>query len=514
MSIEFPASSRPLAESIRFKRVWLLLVMAVGAWFRFSSLDYGVPYAVGIDEPEIMVRVIAMMKSGDYNPHFFHYPGLIFYLHLPIAVARFLAGALWGEWQTVEAIAADDFYIWSRALSAILGVLTIGIVYAIGKRWGTREALLAAAIMAIMPLHVRESRYVLADVPATFFVAMTWLATLLAQERQTTFAFVVAGAVAGLSTAIKYHVGLVLLIPLLAACVPTTVPAAGRVTGVLAAFAGAFLAGAPYTVLDLTGFLNSFANLLVSFPARAPGAEPGVVIYLKHLRLNLGWPLFLVAALGLAFSIWRSIAGPDRARWALLALFPSVFLYAIAGRHQIYARYLLPMLPFVAVMSASVLPAATAALGSRLRSRLARGVLSGAITVGVLAVPVVVSVQHLQMLATPTTLARAYAWITTNVPTGSSLVVETFDIRFPTGRYEVRHVPRLAAEQVSFYREQGVRYLVANSRSYGPFLANPEDNPTLTSRYLTLFRAVREVTRFSPGPDRTGPEIRILAVDP
>jgi len=55
---------------------------------------------------------------------------------------------------------------------------------------------------------------------------------------------------------------------------------------------------------------------------------------------------------------------------------------------------------------------------------------------------------------------------------------------------------------------------VVNSRSYGPFLANPEDNPTLTSRYMTLFRAVREAARFSPGPNRTGPEIRVLVLAP
>lgn len=501
-------------ESVKFERAWLAVVLLVAAWLRFSSLGYGVPYAVGIDEPEIMVRVLTMMKSGDYNPHFFHYPSLIFYLHLPVAIARFFAGALWGEWQTVGTIEPDHFYIWSRALSAALGVITVWVVYAIGRRWGTRQALLAAAIMAVMPLHVRESRYVLADVPATCFVALTWLSTLRAEERQTMTAFAAAGAAAGLATAIKYHAGLVLLLPLLVALAPGRGSVGGRVAAVVAAFAAAFLAGSPYTVLDLTGFLNSFANLLVSFPARSPDAESGALTYLKHLRLNLGWPLSLVAAIGLVVSVWRALTGPDRSRWLVVALFPCAFLYAIGGRNQIYARYLLPMLPFVAVMSASVMTSLTAALGRMTRSNMARGALSAAVTAGILAVPTIVSVQHLQLLATPTTLEQAYAWITSNVPKGSHLVVETYDLRLPAGLYEVRHVTRLPTEQAAFYRDQGVRYLVVNSRSYGQFLANPEDNPTLTSRYMTLFRAVREAARFSPGPNRTGPEIRVLVLDP
>ena len=38
--------------------------------------------------------------------------------------------------------------------------------------------------MAVMPLHVRESHYVLTDVPVTFFVTLTFLLSLRAHERQ------------------------------------------------------------------------------------------------------------------------------------------------------------------------------------------------------------------------------------------------------------------------------------------------------------------------------------------
>ncbi len=58
------------------------------------------------------------------------------------------------------------------------------LVYRIGMRWGARHAALAAGLMAVMPLHVRESHYVLTDVPVTFFVTLTLLLTLAAHERE------------------------------------------------------------------------------------------------------------------------------------------------------------------------------------------------------------------------------------------------------------------------------------------------------------------------------------------
>ena len=61
-------------DEAKVPRAVLLLVLAVAAVLRFWSLGYGIPYALGVDEPEIMERVVDMMKSGDFNPHFFDYP--------------------------------------------------------------------------------------------------------------------------------------------------------------------------------------------------------------------------------------------------------------------------------------------------------------------------------------------------------------------------------------------------------------------------------------------------------
>ena len=63
------------------------------------------------------------------------------------------------------------------------------VVYRAAMRWGARTALLAAVMLAVMPLHVRESHYVLTDVPATFLVMLTLLLSLRAHERATAWSF-------------------------------------------------------------------------------------------------------------------------------------------------------------------------------------------------------------------------------------------------------------------------------------------------------------------------------------
>ena len=44
-------------------------------------------------------RVLTMMKTGSFNPHFFDYPGLTFYMQLPVAIVRFLLGAIGGRFR-------------------------------------------------------------------------------------------------------------------------------------------------------------------------------------------------------------------------------------------------------------------------------------------------------------------------------------------------------------------------------------------------------------------------------
>src|SRR4051812_50102449 len=106
-----------------------------------------------------------MMRSGSLHPHFFDYPGLSLYIQLAVSIARFVAGAISGEWYSLGQATAGSFYLWGRVVTALIGTATVLVGYQIGMRWGARHALLAAGLMAGGPLHPADPPFVPSATP-------------------------------------------------------------------------------------------------------------------------------------------------------------------------------------------------------------------------------------------------------------------------------------------------------------------------------------------------------------
>jgi 4-amino-4-deoxy-L-arabinose transferase-like glycosyltransferase len=439
---------------------------------------------------------------------------LYLYVQMAVSCAGFLAGAIGGKWQSLDHVSADDFYLWGRAVSALLGTLTVLLVHRIGMRWGARYALLAAALLAVMPLHVRESHYVLTDVPMTFFVALTFLLTLRAHERPTAAAFAKAGVAVGLAAATKYPGVLALVLPLLAVWMtpearPSRLVAALAATGSAAA---AFLIAAPYTLLDLPGFLNGFGRLASGY-AGVPPPEPGWVLYLKHLRTNLRWPALLLLMAGAVLASVRAIRGPGRVRWTLAIVFPSVYFAFVSTQTLIFGRYLLPLMPFLCVLIAAAVVSGVSFLRRWEIPRPARTAVIAGLTVAVLLPLTNQSIGFNRMISRRSTIEVAYSWIVENVPDGATVIVETGRMRLPP-RFKATSLRQLRERDFAAYSEAGVEYLIASSEAYGRYLSAPHAHPREYAEYMQLFGRAREVTRFSPADGQPGPEIIVLKVKP
>jgi 4-amino-4-deoxy-L-arabinose transferase-like glycosyltransferase len=504
------------ASDMRTSTVTLAAILTVAAVLRFWSLGAGIPFNVGVDEPQIMNRSLQMVKAGTLNPGgFYDYPGLYLYVQMGVICARFLAGGTAAEWRTLNEVSADDFYLWGRAVTAALGVLTVLVVYHVGMRWGARHAMLAAALMAVIPSHVRESHYVLTDVPVTFFVALAFLLTLRAHERARAASFAAAGAAAGLAAATKYPGGLALVLPLVAVWMtPDTRPS--RVVGSLAAVgacAGAFLLAAPYTVLDLPGFLNAYATLAAGY-AGSPPPEPAWLIYLKHLRGNFWWPALLLAAGGLVMGVVRAIRGPGRVRWTLAILFPILFFWSVSGQTLIFMRYILPIVPFLCVLAAAATVSGVSLLRRFEIPRAVRTALIIGLTVAAILPPGIRAVAFNRHISRYWTQARAYDWIVANLPPGTSIAIEANTPVLPPGRYKVTHVGQLRERSYEDYRDQGVEYFVSTSQVTDPFLKSPQQYPRQYADYRRLFGQSREVVRFPTTGESPGPELVIYKVRP
>jgi 4-amino-4-deoxy-L-arabinose transferase-like glycosyltransferase len=500
----------------------LVLILAIAAALRFWGLGAGIPYAIGVDEPELMNRAVLMMRTGDYNPRFFDYGGLYLYLQLIVASLRFLAGAIGGEWRSLSEVGPENFYLWGRALTAAFGTLTVLLVYQIGMRWGTRYALLAAALMAVMPLHVRESHYVLTDVPVTFFVTLTFLLSLRAHEQPRLSSFAWAGAAAGLAIATKYTGGLVLLLPLLAIWMTPAdrVSRTHATLAVIAACFGAFLVAAPYSFLDLPGFLNGFARLAAAYKGERP-PEPAWLLYLKHLRGSLQWPALLLAIGGLVLGVVRAVRGPGRVRWTFAVVFPLLYFWFISRQTLVFGRYLLPIVPFLCILAAAAVVAGVSLLRRFDIPRAVRTALIVGLTIAAILPPGIQAVNFSRDLGKRSTTAMAYDWIRANIPRGSVIAVESRGLLLPQTEYKTENVPRLiwihptrTLREHADYVSQGVEYIVASSQGYGPAFETPHRLPDEYAAYRRLFDQSREVARFTPSRQHPGPELRIYRVRP
>ena len=160
----------------------LILLASFGAFVRFLGIDFGRPFAYHPDEAIIVGSAMDMVHHRDWNPHSFFYSSLLFDVQAVVTgFVRLWGGAplerdqawLFGS----EALPGQfRYFLAGRLVVAILGLITIIVTFAIGTRMhSVRAGLIAAAVVALAPIHVTSSRYVTTDVPLTLLCALTLL---------------------------------------------------------------------------------------------------------------------------------------------------------------------------------------------------------------------------------------------------------------------------------------------------------------------------------------------------
>jgi hypothetical protein len=272
----------------------------------------------------------------------------------------------------------------------------------------------------------------------------------------------------------------------------------------------AFLAAAPYTLLDLPGFLNGFAYLARCYVPRDPGAEPGWLVYLKHVRLAVGWPATIVLAAGLGFAAARATQGPGRARWALLLAFPLAYFAAISERQLLFGRYLLPIYPFLCILIGTTVVSGVSLLRRFDIPRAPRTALIAALTIAILLPPALQAVGFDRMIGRRTTQSAAYEWIQQHVPPSAAVVVEGWVVRLPSPPYRPSFVRSLTEWNWDDIAGGGHEYVVATSEQFGRAFDQPERHPKASAAYRHIFDQSTEVFRVEPSVQLVGPEIRVF----
>jgi 4-amino-4-deoxy-L-arabinose transferase-like glycosyltransferase len=342
---------------------WVILLIAVA--LRIFPVWFGLPYLQARPDEAVSISRASGILGGDFNPHFFHWPSLTFYV---------FAAAL-GTVSEVRSLAGIDpslpvpvALITARMVVAIAGALTVIPLFRLGRRMaGQTAGLLAAAFLAVVPLHVRDSHFAMTDVLMTLLFTMCLAALAAAYDMargvtpgQANRQFAVAGLLGGLATSTKYNAALVVMsmaaaqILLLTLSGPRSwasrrwrslVPAAAFA----AAFVVGFVAATPYAVLDFPAFAVDFTYDLTHLSGghAMPLGRGWYAHATRSLPYGCGALLLAVALAGLVIGARRH---PQHA--FIVTAFGVAYYAVIGSGYTVFFRYVMPLLPVVCLFAA------------------------------------------------------------------------------------------------------------------------------------------------------------------
>jgi hypothetical protein len=406
-----------------------LLALALRAW------PLHVPY-INADQEFIPGMAVRAMAARSWRPESLVYPSGLFTV---LRTAYGIAALGWPQGELVRAWSADTwpFVLVARGWSFLMGTVAVALTGVLGTSllgppWGT----VAALLLAVSPVHVRESHWGSLDVPAAAFLVASLCALVRARRVETAGWGIAAGALAGSAMAFRWQSGTALLALPLVELTDDRRSMPARVgclaADLLAAFA-MFALLSPYAVLEPARVWRDLrVQGFVSFTA---GGTPSLPVP-EMLVLGLGLPACGIAVVGLAELLRLR---PGTVAVGTLVVVPQLASMLVAER--IFIRYTVPLLPFVALCAA----AGVAAVHRRLPQRIATPIGVGLIVLLALD-PLSRSVASIRLLGREDTRQLAGRWLLEHAPAGVTVLVPGVawysNPVLPAGRYQLRGYER------------------------------------------------------------------------
>jgi 4-amino-4-deoxy-L-arabinose transferase-like glycosyltransferase len=423
------------------RRTLLVVILAAGAVLRFWSVGFGLPNDLARPDEEKIATAALGILGGDLNPHFFLYPSLFIYL----TAGAYEMGSLWRHIAGTTVLAAgigahtmdaSSLYLAARVVSVVSGVATIGALYGAARElFNDRTALAGAALLAVTFLHVRDSHFGVTDVPVTLLVVLAfWAAARCFTRGVTLRRLAVTGAICGLAASTKYNAALVLMPAVVAIASHVdrrrraSLIQGGQAMAVLAGTSVVgFLIGTPFAVLDRRAFLADLdaqrqtalgtRHGSILDAARHVLTESGWVHHLRFsLRFGLGVPLLVVAFVGV---VW--LIAMRRRDAAIVLAFPVLFLIAMGDSQLAYARWMVPVVPFLCLTAGVAIDRLATLVASTTRLRYAPAVASMAMVLSAGVPTLAQSIAFDRLMARTDTRVLGARWIESELPAGATL---------------------------------------------------------------------------------------------
>lgn len=529
-------------------------VLVAALLLRLDGVGFGLPALYDPDEPIFVLTALKLLRDHSLNPQWFGHPGTTtIYALAGVEAANFLIGQASGRFSDAQAFAREVYadpsvaFLPARLFIVALGVASVGLTFWVGWRAsGYRVGLLAAALLAINPLSIRYSQIVRTDMHATVFILLILLSAVAIVKRARTRDYVLAGMWLGFACATKWPAAAAVAAPLAAGVWRILGGADDRLLVVrqliimaLAAVVSLFVAS-PYLFLDYRQVLQDLEGELRAshVGASGHGLVDNLAWYLTAvLKTAFGWPALILAAAGV-------IAGARRSAALGVALPPTliIFVLMISAQALIWERWMVPMLPLIAIMIAVAVDGAARSAAIRWGRRAKWGIGGAALLAA--AAPAISTAHAQSAERRADTRALASAWLRRHAAPGSAVTVEhlAFDLlstdwrfRFPIGDegcVDVREILNAQIRYATIGKWRGDRAVVdlgtvdssklvtcggdwAILVNYDRYLAEPAQFGQEIANYERLISGGEIAASFLPEAGKVGgPIVRIVRFPP
>lgn len=545
---------------------WLMLgfITLLAFTLRIWGLDYGLPYVYHVDEHYYINTALKLGAGIIHNPPYA--PTGLSNLLFGEYAGYYVAGKILGifasaqEFETAFRRDPSVFYLLGRFTSALLGTATCLTLYWLGKSvHSPTMGLVAAGFLTVSFLHVRDSHYSAPDAAMTFFVTLSVALAFVAMRNDRRWYIYLAALAAGLAVAMKWSCLPVALTVGWASVwvgTDTNKRIIGRLLNwsvglTILFFAFGFAVGAAQTLINPAPYL--YEAIMLGKAGKDGGFNiwqvdtlPGWLFYGKALLIGVGPIILVLGIIGFLRRLILSIKAGDKLS-ILVCLFPLVYYLLMGSTRNYFARYSLPLVPFIALFAAeTIIGAVTWTSVSRQRNL--GWALTIILTIVSIIQPLIKSIQHDILLTRQDTRTLATQWIETHVPAKAKIAVDWPTLSPPLSTsekvlpgsnkvYDVTVVGTsgLSKHSVAWYREQGYDYLISSSFISNLTMVSDVWTAERQAFYSSLDRDLKPIQEFWPyqrqlelpfyfdeiyGPiisisqrERPGPVIKIYKLD-
>ena len=467
------AAEAPSQPEARRESLWggakaaFVAILAGAAALRLVGIQYGLPFGnlLNPDEQSIVPRSWAIVHGGGLDPHWFDYPTLLIYALAPTQLGQ-----------------DEPSYLAARIGVVVLAVGAVAATWWLAQRaYGSALAgAVAAAIVAVETTNVAYGHMAVTDVPLTLGVAVA-LALMIRGPLE------LAGIAVGIATGFKYP-GAFLLAPLVVAGWRRW----RRLAGAAALAVAAFLASSPFIAVHPGQAWADFSRVNRLARTGWLGFEHdhwAGIAFVARLWHGFG-PVLIIALAGLVAALVRR-----RRADLVLAVFVLVYFLDLLTLHAHFDRYVLPLVPPLAVLAA------------RFRAL-------APVTLLLLVVPLAFSVRDDSRLSRTDTRVVAARWIVAHVPASAAVAADPSTPMLAGRRLVALQLPGPGRpsdprRDVAELRRLGVRYVFVTGAVTDRVLRAADTYPREAAFYRSLSRQARVAFALSPDGRFAGPWVRI-----